>query len=560
MKNIPKVILLLVLFESTVGAQADMFPGEMNRAFRRMNSVTGRFVVDGSLSATDVPASSSNNFFASSLPDGGVLPRMLSEHSEAPVNSPGKRSLEFAREDSVQYVSTAGSDSNDGLSPGEAKLTITAAYAALPSCAIVHFYYVGDAYNDLTWPHCGTINLAGESFTISSVISFYSPHLKLQGSNTGATVLNCRVVNGPCIYWTGQPSPHASYFGAEFYSGGGLFDVRIDGYGAGAGSYGLQTDDFSGFHAERDAIMNFTAKGSVGWLDSATHYWNEKDRVQMSLYNNKVNWQIAVAPTAPGYPYTTFGYGAFDITFGDYDGQVGLQMLDGTLSYSMLHMTFNQPDNPANADAIDVFNNASAQEDVYAIEIESPEGVGSGHELNLTSSSGAPIAGVGTITQTYPTSNAGSAWAVGTNGTHYYPPQSSQYWPSFRTPDTNTRGPNTLFRVNACPIGGGLTGCDVTDFMQVPSTKYSQIMLPSGLSGTLAFSGANGVSAGSTTLRDGSGSHLFTNAYAATPVCYAWDATNSAHTFTYSCTAKGLTFSGGVGADVIDWIAVTPVN
>lgn len=69
----------------------------------------------------------SGGFSASGISDSGSLITF-----STPVAPTGNVSLKGATSDSVQYVSPNGNDSNDGLSPGTAKLTVVAALKALP--------------------------------------------------------------------------------------------------------------------------------------------------------------------------------------------------------------------------------------------------------------------------------------------------------------------------------------------------------------------------------------------------------------------------------------------
>jgi hypothetical protein len=73
---------------------------------------------------------------AQSTPASGAInrARTANENDEA-----GNVGIKYASADFVQYVSAAtGSNVNDGLSPGSAKLTIGAAHAALPSCTFLN--------------------------------------------------------------------------------------------------------------------------------------------------------------------------------------------------------------------------------------------------------------------------------------------------------------------------------------------------------------------------------------------------------------------------------------
>lgn len=371
----------------------------------------------------------------------------------------------------------------DGHTYAQSGAGIQAAINALPSCSIANPFY-NSYLSAQTWTHCGTVILPSANYTVSSTINIYSPMVRLWGSDGGSTVLTCNQSSGACIYWTGVPGipgtnytygscgTYPTYFGNEFNGTDNLENVRLDGRGSSAGTFGLETEDFSGFHSHGVTIQNFAGTGSIGWNDYATCWYNEKDIVEMSLANNKINWSVNAATTSPGYPTTTFGYGTFDIHAEDWSGQVGLRVTNGSLSNSIIHATFNQPATPANADAIDIFNSSVMLNNVYSIEIESPGGIGTGNELNFTSSAAAPFAGVGSIVQGAPLSNTTSgSWS---GGVHYFPVGWQQYWPQFQTADNNAIGsgtPNVIFRINPCPIGN-LVGCNIIDVNATPLSTY----------------------------------------------------------------------------------------
>ena len=424
----------------------------------------------------------------------------------------------------------------DGVKYKQTGAGIQAAINALPNCTIPHHYYNG--YSSAgPFEHCGKVIMLAGNYTVSDTITVQGPFVTMEGSPGVATTLNCTQASGACIKWTDTTGNVG-----EFRGTGGLYDIMLDGHGAGAGTFGLQTDDVSGFHARGVVIQNFTAGPaqfnpadpfsgeSVGWEISTMNYYDEKPDVEMSLYNNSVNVRVN---TSGGDQ--TVGYGSFNLHFAEFRFQVGLQMLHGSLAHSIFHATFNQPGatfgqpghctndgasngttDCADADAIQIFNSASFQNNVYSIEIESPWGVsanGSHHELNFQSTNEAPFQGVGSLLQYEKTSNVwtignctnpcGLSYAGGWNnaahvpsnniGGHSLPPGWGQIWPTFETPDVNQSGPNMVFRVNPCPYADPsfvdfIPGCNMIDFQAKPSASYGLITIPSGISGTMAVS------------------------------------------------------------------------
>jgi hypothetical protein len=78
------------------------------------------------------------------------------------------------------------------------------------------------------------------------------------------------------------------------------------------------------------------------------------------------------------------------------------------------------------------------------------------------------------------------------------------------------------------------------------------------VSGTIALSGANGVSAGTITLSGGSGSHTFATPYSAAPVCTASD-TSTAAAVKVTSSTTGV-FITGTGSDVVAWVCSPVTN
>ena len=311
---------------------------------------------------------------------------------------------QYASADSVLYVSAVGGDSNDGLSPGSAKLTIEAALIALPSCSLVHdLGSYTSAYNitPYSFNHCGLINVASGIYPISSQISITSPYVTIRGSDSGSPVLNWTGTGaGQCaIHWTSSP------FVDDFGGTGGLYNIRIDGYGGGAGTCGMETHNLPGFHMANVVIANFSGAGSVGWFDTCDSGWNEKYDVEIVLKNNTIGWEILRGSTGGG---GTFGYGRFDVKEDVFAGQIGW-LVDGgpqraaIFSYADLHITVNEVSNPANATAIQTQNGASITSNLYMIHVEAPFGIGSGTEINI--GVGTTFSGVGVLDQDLSASN-----------------------------------------------------------------------------------------------------------------------------------------------------------
>lgn len=360
--------------------------------------------------ATGCPGLSSGNIFTGNNTFNGQL-----NSNDLSVGNVANKPVVS---DAVLFVSINGSDSNDGFSWGTAKLTIAAALSALPSCEIFH-YYIG-SYSTASWTNCGKIEVGAGIFPVTSLISISSPFVTIEGRSAVSTTLSVIGSTGG-IFWTSNP------FVDEFNGSGGLYRLTIDGFGAGAGAYGLQTNDISGFHARDIVIQNFTGAGDVCWLDSATNEFNEKDDVEVTIKNCTNEWEIKPASSAPGYPETTFGYGVFDVKMETWSGQTGLLMVNGALQESIVHMTVNQASTPANASAIVLQNNAFYGNNVSMVHIETPGGIGTGAEVNVATSAGFVV--TGSFSQQLPASNViNGTFSPSTTNTVSYPVTTSETW------------------------------------------------------------------------------------------------------------------------------------
>lgn len=372
--------------------------------------------------------------------------------------------------DAVQYVSTGGSDTNDGLSWGTAKLTLAAAYTALQTCTVTDSYY-----GNFTGT-CGTIQMAAGTYSPSTQLTVTSPFVTIVAAEPGNAVIKYTGSSGCAI----RINPNTNI--GEFFGSGGISGLTIDGSLAGAGTCGLETTDASGIQIGklgRVAIKNFNGAGSVGWLDDCVNWYNEKMTAHLSLSNNTVSWKVNPAVTCPGYPNTTFGYGEYDLAILTHSGQTAFQMTNGFLSYSLFHMTINQIDTPANANGILLQNSAAFSANVYDIEIESPGGIGTGHEVSVPAGT-IDFGGIGNITQ-----GAGSSNVY--TGAHTLAPGSPQLWASLGTPDTNAAGTaNTVFRLD--PNGVGQARVNIIDVSAIAPASYQVNQWPT-VSGTIMVPG-----------------------------------------------------------------------
>jgi hypothetical protein len=292
---------------------------------------------------------------------------------------------------------------------------LTAAINSLPACTLPHqlvpFNTPPFKYRSYTYNHCGEIDFAEGSYTFAAQVSMInSPYITIKGADNGSTYFNYTGTTGCAIVWTGNTNVTGDDLG-----GGGLYNVRIDGFSSGAGTCGLQTENLTNWHMSNVDISNFSGLGSSGWYDTNGIYtcaWSEKRFVSgVELLNNTIGWSI-VHSTNGGVCGGTMGYGFFDVSFIVFSGQTGL-VLDGgstlyptNLDYSELHLMFNIVSNPANASGIVLKNSAQMAANHFMIHMEAPYGMGTGSEFNICSTCSI-FYGAGFIDQDWPGSNVG---------------------------------------------------------------------------------------------------------------------------------------------------------
>ncbi len=391
--------------------------------------------------------------------------------------------------DAIQYVSPNGNDSNDGLSWGTAKATITAAYTALPPCG----------YGSRTWSNCGTIYLAAGAWSVSSEISISSPFVQIRGRGEQATRILWTGTSGAAFYFTASPFNGGNLSNsAENNPGCNLCDLSIDGSGAGAGTYGIETYNIEGFHARGVGIQNFAGAGDACYYATAsgTNVPNERYDVTIEMENCTVGWE-AVSPSPYG---GTFGYGWHNFWINPLSGQTAVVLNGANVSEDTMHIIIN---GSSGSTGFSLLNSASMTQDTGMIHME---GVSTG----FSTASGTYIAFVGNIDEGFsaPTDSiSGCLEALN--------------WSTSSSIQFMKEG-------TACAVNSNLV------VWGNPSSSLS------------------GLSAGSCTLSSGTCSHTFTQPYPASPVpppvCEIGPSATG-NTYKYSASNTSITISSSSAAD-----------
>lgn len=276
----------------------------------------------------------------------------------------------------VQWVAKTGSDSNNGLSWGQAAANISTAIANLPACSNPKWFSFG-SYASVNWTHCGVVFLGAGVFTVSNV-TITSPEVAIIGLSPQATTISCITSSGACLKYSVGSSNNAM----DTNGSAGLYNLTIDGFNASAGTFGLQTDDISSFEAQNVQIQNFTGAGSVCYYDTATSSYNEKQDIDIRTNNCKIAWEVNPGAGSQGYPATTFGYGRHKIACLVWANQNCFTMTNGQITQDNLQLTVNLSD--ATATGMVLTNAATIFQNLINIHIEG-QGGQSGAEVSMAS-------------------------------------------------------------------------------------------------------------------------------------------------------------------------------
>lgn len=463
----------------------------------------------------------------------------------------------------VQYVartctnSTGCADTNDGLTWGTAKLTIQAAVNALSSCS----------YSAATFDHCGVVYIGAGSFPDTLTID--SPYVKLVAVAPGTTYLNPTITTGCVIDWTSTPFNSAPYESDT----GGIWGLIIDGTNASAGTCGIRGHDIGAFHLH-GKIINFSGSGSSGLWEDATSEFDERWDVYLRLGNDMTCWKVTGNRT--GFSATTFGYGNYRLwcnpaaggTFVTSTGQSGTPTF---FQYSYLQLIGNEASGET---GISLDGYSQWDSNVLDIHLE-------GESTSIDVASGGDFEGNGIVTTNGVASSGAGTYQVmtaqhglfwGPDGTAANPAYSfeskenSGLFLNGSVPALSHNGAESAqFGTGSAVLASSslcLGGISTYSCLSSPSTGHTWTF-PS-VTGTLALSGANGVSAGTVSISAATtGSHSFGAAYSTAPSCSVTPTSNLGTTTywisTLSTTTLTITLSASATA-TFDFTCSPAVN
>jgi hypothetical protein len=480
------------------------------------------------------------------------------------------------------YVSSYGSDSNDGMGWGTAKATLADALATLPNCTTTD---VKD--QSYTLP-CGKIEIGAGTLNVASAVTITSPLISLIGQGSASSHL---VWSGAgCAITSDIASTSSVLLPGPTFQG-----FSIDGNGnQNSSTCGLHYTNSSHLILRDVTISNFTAPAD-SCLYATTGPASEERAVFEHVYlgNCTVGWALQNTDSSFG----TIGYGSFDLFINVGAGQTGILSLgngpgaDLRFFFSVFHITVNN-DDPSGT-CISLSNYAYWSDDTGVLRCDGPskgiqidatshiyfggdfdsdggQSVANGGHLVIQETAQDPITGNNGVIEyeEATSSNTGT-------GPHW--DMQGQYWNGnesvvdkwdfqevpaqnysdlvlqHMTGPKNARFATPSLMVLASP--GGYGGYNNT--VSADGGGYYNNKLPAA-SGTLALQGANGVSAGTIMMSSGYGMHAFGSPYASPPVCTASDTTSGAPVLVKSTTTTVT--ANGIGSDVIAWVCAPASN
>ncbi len=282
--------------------------------------------------------------------------------------------------DAIRYVSATGNDSNDGLSMGTAKATLSGAVSTLPNCTpIAGAYGAGTPDSTFTAP-CGVINLAANpnGYSLSSTLTLNGKLIKIVGLGTLPVGINC--TSNPCIFYN-NVSPYTAGPDELYPTDGGLYNLTLNGNGS-ASQLGLSVTEANGLHLQNVRFTNFNGTSAIGAQFRTVTSGNpiEEEDFNFVIFDNCTNGLWFHGGTQNSFGHNFFRHVQWLLN----NGQTGW-VLDGTAGVysSMVDGVFNAED-PVGADsatAISISGTAAIRGSQFNLPIDN----GSGLTINLCS-------------------------------------------------------------------------------------------------------------------------------------------------------------------------------
>jgi hypothetical protein len=487
---------------------------------------------------------------------------------------------------SAIYVSSYGSDSNNGLSWGTAKATLADALRVLPHCATT------DARGVPYVLPCGKIEVAAGTLNVNSAVVITSPLISVVGRGSSSTHLTWS--GGGCAVSVNVGSVALPVLGLVL-PGPTFQGFSLDGVGnTNAGACGLYYTNGSHIVLRDVVISDFTAS-SDSCLYGATGPGSAERAVFEHVYlgNCNVGWMLQNTEAS----FRTIGYGDFDLYIDVGARQTGIvsvgngQNADLRLTFSLFHVTVNGSDKSSIcatlsnysywSDNVGVFRcdgpSSGIQIDATSymyfggdLDSDGGQAVANGGHLVLQETSQDPFTGNNGLIeyeQATPTEpGTGPHWDM--QGQYWNSDASAaDIWDFQQVPSQNSSdlvlqhvaGPadarfvTPTLEILASPSGFG----GYSSTLSTPGTAYYHNTLPAA-SGPLVVQGADGISAGTIAMLGGTGSHTFGTPYASAPVCTGTDTTIAAAVAIASTTTTVSV--AGTGSDVIAWICTPAAN
>jgi hypothetical protein len=242
------------------------------------------------------------------------------------------------------YVSTSGSDSNNGFSPSTPKATLAGAMSAisLQSCT------AKGVKGDSTTQPCGHIILGIGNWTMGSPVNITSPFISISGQSPTATQIDY-TGTGCAIVVNGADGP-----GGEFQPGV-LEDFSIIGdNNTNTGACGIQSENNSSINIRNVSISDFPLANDSCLLLSAGTSFNERNNIGPVWLGNCASGWSLTTPTISGQSVATLGYGQINLFINVKSGQpvsqtavsvAGTSTTSALVAYDDFHIVVNSDGN-----------------------------------------------------------------------------------------------------------------------------------------------------------------------------------------------------------------------
>jgi hypothetical protein len=454
----------------------------------------------------------------------------------------------------IQYVTTTGSDANDGLSWGSAKATIQAAVNALP--------LTPDGSTS------GIVYVAAGTYTFSTGIVLPASHahdsisiIGVPGDGTASPPSS--VQGGTILNYTGSGAAITQVIASSANQNdlaGSIENIVVDGANATGSAIGIKFGGMLNMNIRDVSIADFSGTGQVGIQvdNNGTSVFTERYHFPfVSFENDNIGLQFKVENGGNN----SFGHSGGNVLyFDEYNGQTGISIVGGTGGASVYDGDWTFEGNFVGTSTFMSIDGTSNFKGHINFLCEA----GGSNVTRFSIASGGVIkvfgefAPTGVFTDSNGNSNGGGLVTNGDNNGNYI--QFNQL--SSTAPNPATSGDINLENLASIAWRNGANTGDVALSVNSGNNLIydgNAIATPSGVNlGNHLTQFAASQWAGTLALSSGTATFTFPTAYSSSPVCVATDVTSAA-AVKASATTTTLTLTG-TGTDGVSFICVGNPN